>query len=782
MMITMQITQRSPVRYFLIVMAIAGAIVCGTANRASAQALTVLPDHPTVTDLDGTPFQVFSHTNFTVYYDVTVSPNWNGAAVIWDWQEKDLSDITQFVFRVKGAPIKIQAEFEDILGGKTIIETDKTIPRSPRVWTINAADITNTDLSRLKMIGFVVGEHQNIPPGLQKGDFTIYVGGLTYEAPPDTEGDVGPSPPHVAELTILPHKPFPQDLDGTAFTQHSSSNFTITYNLNDHDWRGVMVRWDEWAAQDLSDHTNLVFGLKGDPDAVRLEVEYMDGSKTLLGLMNVTDSYQHWHIEAEWIEDAENVRVICFVVNRDLAGPANYEGEITVYVGGLDYTPTLYPATPPDAELTILPNLPGLQDLDGGNWKQLSSSNVVVEYNLYAHLYPGVTTFWEDWAAQDLSDFTRFVFGAMGDPDAIKVEFEYSDNSRTTIILADVTDSYQQWEIDASLIANLQDVRNINFFADWGLAGEGKHEGEFTIFVGGLSHTPTHTASGLTILPNQPGLQELGGADWTQLSSSGVVVDYNLHEQDYPGITIFWEHWSIQDLSAFTQFVFGVMGDPEQIKVEFECSDHSRTTILLDVTDSYQQWGIDASLIANLQDIKNINFLVTGDVAGEENFVGQFSIYVGGLKYGDGPRHIPDSWWDEHDIQEPYRIADADHDGDGTTNWKEYLAGTNPNDDQSFWRIEGSEADPEQGEGFSLHWNAIPGRVYRVERSPNLLESDPVSAHRAPPSFVHRHTVRRDMFQSCSAWQRGKSTDNIPMPSPPHPVNTNPIESMCCYG
>lgn len=64
---------------------------------------------------------------------------------------------------------------------------------------------------------------------------------------------------------------------------------------------------------------------------------------------------------------------------------------------------------------------------------------------------------------------------------------------------------------------------------------------------------------------------------------------------------------------------------------------------------------------------------------------------------------------------------DEDPDGDGMTNLREYLAGTNPVDAQS--RFEVVEINPLPA-GIQIRWSSQPNRSYRVRRSGTLL-ADP---------------------------------------------------------
>jgi len=61
----------------------------------------------------------------------------------------------------------------------------------------------------------------------------------------------------------------------------------------------------------------------------------------------------------------------------------------------------------------------------------------------------------------------------------------------------------------------------------------------------------------------------------------------------------------------------------------------------------------------------------------------------------------------------------ADSDGDGMTNRQEFLAGTDPNDRGSLFKLDGFLHDPAKGEQ-TLTWRAKRGVRYRVQSSENL--------------------------------------------------------------
>jgi hypothetical protein len=59
-----------------------------------------------------------------------------------------------------------------------------------------------------------------------------------------------------------------------------------------------------------------------------------------------------------------------------------------------------------------------------------------------------------------------------------------------------------------------------------------------------------------------------------------------------------------------------------------------------------------------------------------------------------------------------------DSDGDGLNNWQEYLAGTNPTNASSVFKIAGGQALP--GAQIVLRWLSVSNRLYDVMRGTNL--------------------------------------------------------------
>jgi len=120
------------------------------------------------------------------------------------------------------------------------------------------------------------------------------------------------------------------------------------------------------------------------------------------------------------------------------------------------------------------------------------------------------------------------------------------------------------------------------------------------------------------------------------------------------------------------------------------------------------------------------------------------------LVFEDSPatREVSDSHGDPLPAEwSGTRIGDTDSDGDGMTDWQEYIAGTSATDPYDCLAILECTVS-EAGKGAVIGWNSVAGRWYTVYMSTSLLGN-----------WTPVHTVKGD-----GTYQTFTSDGNTPPP------------------
>lgn len=104
------------------------------------------------------------------------------------------------------------------------------------------------------------------------------------------------------------------------------------------------------------------------------------------------------------------------------------------------------------------------------------------------------------------------------------------------------------------------------------------------------------------------------------------------------------------------------------------------------------------------------------DVGGNMIFPGVYTKQIGGAGDQDGDG-IPDSWESQYFTGATGADPYVDSDGDGYDNLNEYIAGTNPTNRQSCFKVQLTD---QTEQGFTVSWTAVEGRVYDVLWTPSL--------------------------------------------------------------
>jgi hypothetical protein len=82
------------------------------------------------------------------------------------------------------------------------------------------------------------------------------------------------------------------------------------------------------------------------------------------------------------------------------------------------------------------------------------------------------------------------------------------------------------------------------------------------------------------------------------------------------------------------------------------------------------------------------------------------------------------SWLASYGLPSDGSADYLDSDGDGMNNWQEYLAGTNPTNGGSVFKITSSQMTP--ATQFVLRWSSVSNRLYDISRATNPATFVPV--------------------------------------------------------
>jgi autotransporter-associated beta strand protein len=106
------------------------------------------------------------------------------------------------------------------------------------------------------------------------------------------------------------------------------------------------------------------------------------------------------------------------------------------------------------------------------------------------------------------------------------------------------------------------------------------------------------------------------------------------------------------------------------------------------------------------------------DALGTGTYGGSGSLAVAGV--ADDPANTPYGWLAQYGLTNFNVDATADADHDGLLTWQEYVAGTNPTNSASVFKIIGSSVN---AQGAVIRWASASNKLYNLSRTTNLLES-----------------------------------------------------------
>ena len=210
-----------------------------------------------------------------------------------------------------------------------------------------------------------------------------------------------------------------------------------------------------------------------------------------------------------------------------------------------------------------------------------------------------------------------------------------------------------------------------------------------------------------------PGIPEPGLALYGVIGSTNVAGS-----NDWSSAVVTWLVTGNNSSSAVTSTIIGVNGQYFYLaRIPFETRQLAGTT-----------FGATSNFLA--LNAAGASYTRSARVNGSSASIAFSSLgHTGSFAFGPGDRgtlervdlttnHETFGQWALRFFGTIVVDPSADPDGDGMTNYQEYLAGTNPLDPQSKLAL--YDVHPDARGGLSISWQTVPGQTYAVFRSGDL--------------------------------------------------------------
>ena len=528
------------------------------------------------------------------------------------------------------------------------------IDTATRLWKILATDFDGVNTSQIKTISFVFhGQATNAKVSFNWGNFAFT---------PTIQPDLNKTPD---DLTSLPGNPQPALLiaqpDANNFVSLSPSNrgTRLTYNTGSQSFVGGGFSFDDFntqaiETQDLSGFNQLLFGLKGAPSQVKLEIIDDQGLKATFILTGISQNNEQIYviptteIQNQGI-DLNKVRLIYAIV----------EGQNQQGILDINHLPANFAISPDpnfnQASVTKLPllstgkkpELLGFASQDGSSAvvnKISTTLNTITYDGTDGNSFGGGFISYDDFSTSPQEEFinlqTQFpqglIFG-LNSPNSsvteVIVELTPSSGLKDFVTLTGIQSGNQFWQVPLAAfndIANLSSIQTITFLFK-GQAANNQlrvNWGDFD-FIPSLAPDPAKTAADISLLS---GIKSLSAFDSNNPDPNGVVTlnqisttRFNLSYDLTPGNSFGGGITSFDDFATNPAketvnltgqtIVLGLRdpGLPSRITVELEDATGAKDIIYLTGVDGTERFfSIAANLFegVNLTQITGLNIVL----------------------------------------------------------------------------------------------------------------------------------------------------------------------------
>jgi len=378
---------------------------------------------------------------------------------------------------------------------------------------------------------------------------------------------------------------------------------------------------------DISHISKFVVGIRlqeGDIDKVKFELKDAQGRTASVYLRDlVLGQDLIYEVDLSYFADKIDLQHV-------LAQTYLVEGKTKI--GKLEFI--TYPVTPTiviapsenlsSHDLTQLPphNMTTV-NYSGGNtvtFSRVTSRGVELGYAIPSEIsYAGIGYRFDVDEPADLSSTPNLILGIQNssDIDKVQVQVQYMDpntgiETSRKISLSGLADDEQVYSISTAMLESIK----VNIHAITGIIFLLQGPGAGVLEI---SDVPTQamdilpssglTAADVTVIPDHPRLQQIGDNSSVYVNAGGMKMVYNTGTTGWAASSLNFDDYGVPgvqtgDLSGITDFIFGVKGDADQLKVEFHDRDGNRKFIYLHSIRSGETryYSIPASVIREAMD------------------------------------------------------------------------------------------------------------------------------------------------------------------------------------
>ncbi|MCM8760915.1 MAG: right-handed parallel beta-helix repeat-containing protein, partial [Candidatus Omnitrophica bacterium] len=389
----------------------------------------------------------------------------------------DLSANDEIIVGIQGDATRVKMELKDFNGNSKSVYLSPVASTAERLWSVSKSLLNGVDLRRIRYIFFIV-EGENLQGRISIHGATAF--NLTYNVLPNeglTTNDINAI---ASSMMIAMNSP-----GSSVSVTNLGSVFRMDYTTGPDAsaWAEAGFSYDHLGTTntvetiDITGIENLLIGLRGDAECVKLEVENESGDRAIVYLTGVTSTEKIWSIPASVLKaaDLSRVRFMTFVVEG-----ANKTGSVYVrFAADRAFVPNIPPAGnlgTNDINLATADTAFALFPQGASAVVSNTAEGIRVDYTtgtqsaswaggMFSYDHPANTGAVE---SVDLSGLGRFIIGASGSPNRIKMEVKDKTGKCASVYLTDVSSQKKIWSCDFEFLKNidLKHVAGVSFIVE----------------------------------------------------------------------------------------------------------------------------------------------------------------------------------------------------------------------------------------------------------------------------------------------------------------------------